>query len=801
MAISGVTNSASLIALYNFNQSTASLNKSVERLSSGLRINRAADDAAGMTIADSLASQSQSMGQAIRNATDGISIMQIADSALSESINLISSVRTKAVQAAQDSQTSASRQVLQNDIDKLLEEFDLIARTSKFNEHPLLTGVFSGKEFQVGASSGETISAFLSSAESTKVGHVNTAKLSITNETGGSVHLRFTNNSGGESLTLQSVGVEYANDIEKSMQAVADQINNYQEETDISARAVVESTGADAVQAGATSATFAVNGVDIGTVTTSVNDSDGTLINAINNKTSSTGVTASITSSGQLQLTSDGRPIEVTGAGTALTASDANSASTFGHIQLYQRGAYSIDMDDLSSGLAVSFTSNLDFSGTMTTSIDSTLASSSVLGAASTLTAGFTTGAVFTDSSLNGNVVTTRDSTLETGSALAAASIIAKDSVFGGSGVSDNQVTSTGDSLLAAGSTLISGSTLVAGTYLTNDISTASGTVSAGTTLSAATTTNADTNITNAMLAQSGSVLGTGSIFAKDSTVGGSVTLASTMTMSQNMTLESGSTIVDAAGLSLAVGSTIGGAATIGGSDVIMTAAMTVKTGSVLSVTSSLATGSTIGGLTTLDGDHTTNADLSLSADTVLAAGSVLEQGTELTNDVVTTLGTISAGTTLEQDYTTSGSNTLTYAQTVKSGSILASTSVLTANDGGAASTELTEESVSRLTNLSVLTQEDAQVAMEIADAALADLSAIRSVVGSTQNQFTSSISYLTTSKINIESATSAIMDVDLAEESMVFAKMQILNQSGAFALSQANSLAGNVLSLFQGGQ
>nr|MDA3832376.1 flagellin [Spirochaetales bacterium] len=628
---------------------------------------------------------------------------------------------------------------------------------------------------------------------------VQSAKLSITNTTGGSVQLRFTNNSGGESLSLHSVQVEYANDIEKSMQAVAGDINKFKDQTGISARAVVESTGSDAVQAGTTSSTFTINGVGLGTVTSVANDSDGALTNAINNKTSSTGVTAAITSSGQLQLSSDGRPIEVTGAGDALSASDAGSVSTFGHIQLYQRGSYSLDMDDLSSGLAVSFTSNLDFSGTMTSTIDSTLTATSVLGATSTLTSGFSVGAILTDSTLNGNITTTATSTLKAATALSATSILAKDSDFGGSGVSSNEVTSTGTSLLAAGSILISGSTLAAGTYLTNDISTAGGPVVAGTTLTVATTTNADTLMTNAMLLQSGSILGAGSTFAQDSTVGGDVTLASTMTLSQEMSLLAGSTIVDGAGLSLAVGSTIGGAATIAGSDVTLTSSMTLKAGSVLSATSSLATGSAIGGAVTLNGAHIANADLSLAVDTVLAAGTVLEQGTELTNDIVTTLGTIAAGTVLGQDYTTQGVNTLLFSQTVKSGSILADTSVLAANSGGGASTELTEEAMSRLTNLSVLTQEDAQAAMEIADAALADLSAIRSDIGATQNQFTSAVSYLSVSKLNLESATSSIMDVDLAEESMIFARMQVLTQTGAFALSQANVMSENVLSLFQG--
>lgn len=792
------TNTTSLVALYNFNQSTASLATSVERLSSGLRINRSADDAASLSIATKLNNQALSMGQAIRNANDGISIMQIADSSLEESINILGSVKTKAIQAAQDSQTTSSRRTIQQDIDKLLQELDTIAQTAKYNDHPLLTGAFANKRFQVGATSGEDIMATISSAESTQIGHITQAELTISNDTGGAIHLTFDNNQSGESLTLQSVNVEYANDTAKSMLAVSNNINQYTDQTGISSRAVVESTSSKAVTAGATSSTFAINDVTIGAVTTLANDSNSALANAINTKQSSTGVTASITSAGLLKLTSDGRPIEVSGVGSALDAADASSMSTFGLIHIYQQGAYQLDMTDLSTGLAVSFTSNLDYSGTMTTTIDSTLASSSVLGAASTLAAGFTTGATFTGALLNGNITTTADSTLQTATVLAPNSVLAKDSVMGGDAVNNANLTTTGATLMAANSTLLSGSTLAAGTYLTNDITTASGTVAAGTTLNAATTTTANTTISNAMLLVSGSILASGSTFAKDSYVGADLTLTSAMTMAQDMTLKSGSTIVDTDGTtSLAAGSTIGGAATIAASDITLTRSMTVKSGSVLSATTSLATGSTIGGTVTLNGAHTTSADLSLAANSVLAAGSVIKTGTVLTNDLVTTVGTISSGTTTAQDYTTSGSNTVTNAMTVKSGSQLASGSQLTANAGGSASISLSSEEGLRLADLSVLTSDGAQTAIKLAEAALTDLTAIRADIGATQNQFGSSVANLSSGKINVESAVSTIMDADLAEESTIFARMQVLNQTGAFALTQANALQANILTLF----
>ena len=344
-----ITNSTALYAHGNLVNSYNSLTRSVERLSSGLRINHAADDPAGLHIASGLDTQAKSLGQAIRNSNDGVSIMQIMDDALAESADILSSIRTKAVQAAQDSQTTASRQTIQNDITKLLEELDIIAQTSTYNGQNLLTGIFSDKKFQVGAYANETLSVSVDSAESIKVGHVRTAELSLTNSTGGAVELSFYSNLTNETLSIKSVSVQYDNSAENSMAALADAINDYKDTTGISAHAVVETTSSDPVEAGSTGSDFAINDIAIGTVTTLANDADDSLINAINNKTSSHGVTASITAEGQLKLvSSDGRAIKVSGAGTSLTAGDANAISTFGSIQLYQTGSYSINMSNLS---------------------------------------------------------------------------------------------------------------------------------------------------------------------------------------------------------------------------------------------------------------------------------------------------------------------------------------------------------------------------------------------------------------------------------------------------------------------
>ena len=163
MALRINTNIAALNAHKNLTKTDNALSSSLEKLSSGLRINKAADDASGMSIADSLKSQSLGLGQAIRNGNDAISIVQTADAALEESINIVNTIKTKSIQAAQDGQTTTSRKAIQSDIEKLTEELDNIAKSTSFNGQKLLSGNFTNKEFQIGAYSGETIGVSIQS--------------------------------------------------------------------------------------------------------------------------------------------------------------------------------------------------------------------------------------------------------------------------------------------------------------------------------------------------------------------------------------------------------------------------------------------------------------------------------------------------------------------------------------------------------------------------------------------------------------------------------------------------------------
>ncbi len=163
------TNVAALNAHRNGVMNNQALNQNLTRLSSGLRINKAADDASGLAIADSLNSQATGLGQAIRNANDGINLVQTADGALQEYTNIINTIRTKAIQAASDGQNAKLREAIQKDINKLLQEAQNIASTTSFNGQTLLNGGYHDKAFHIGAYSGETVNITINNQQIAKV--------------------------------------------------------------------------------------------------------------------------------------------------------------------------------------------------------------------------------------------------------------------------------------------------------------------------------------------------------------------------------------------------------------------------------------------------------------------------------------------------------------------------------------------------------------------------------------------------------------------------------------------------------
>ena len=167
------TNVASLNAQRNLNSSQSDANTALQRLSSGLRINSAKDDAAGLAISNRLTAQINGINQAIRNSNDGISVAQVAEGALAETTNILQRMRELAVQSANSSNSGADRAALQSEVSQLSAEIDRIANNTAFGDQKLLNGNFANQQFQVGANVGETIGVSVASAQSADLGELN----------------------------------------------------------------------------------------------------------------------------------------------------------------------------------------------------------------------------------------------------------------------------------------------------------------------------------------------------------------------------------------------------------------------------------------------------------------------------------------------------------------------------------------------------------------------------------------------------------------------------------------------------
>ncbi|MEQ4415221.1 flagellin [Campylobacter coli] len=306
------TNVAALNAKANADLNSKSLDASLSRLSSGLRINSAADDASGMAIADSLRSQANTLGQAISNGNDALGILQTADKAMDEQLKILDTIKTKATQAAQDGQSLKTRTMLQADINRLMEELDNIANTTSFNGKQLLSGNFINQEFQIGASSNQTVKATIGATQSSKIG-LTRFETGGRISTSGEVQFTLKNYNGIDDFQFQKVVISTS--VGTGLGALADEINKNADKTGVRATFTVETRGMAAVRAGTTSDTFAINGVTIGKVAYEDGDANGALVSAINSVKDTTGVEASIDANGQLLLSSrEGRGIKIEGS-------------------------------------------------------------------------------------------------------------------------------------------------------------------------------------------------------------------------------------------------------------------------------------------------------------------------------------------------------------------------------------------------------------------------------------------------------------------------------------------------------
>ncbi|EMB8034920.1 flagellin A [Campylobacter lari] len=305
------TNIGAMNAHANSTITARELDKSLARLSSGLRINSAADDASGMAIADSLRSQAATLGQAINNGNDAIGILQTADKAMDEQLKILDTIKVKATQAAQDGQSTKTRNMLQADINRLMEELDNIANTTAFNGKQLLSGGFTNQEFQIGAQSNQTVKASIGPTQSSKIG-VTRFETGSKSKDSGIAQLTIKNYNGIDDFKFQPVVISTS--VGTGMGALAEEINRVADVTGVRANFLVETTGVGSIKAGVTSDNFSINGVIIGKIEYKDGDENGALIAAINSVKDSTGVEASRDANGRLVLNSrDGRGIKITG--------------------------------------------------------------------------------------------------------------------------------------------------------------------------------------------------------------------------------------------------------------------------------------------------------------------------------------------------------------------------------------------------------------------------------------------------------------------------------------------------------
>ncbi|KAB7682797.1 flagellin [Plesiomonas shigelloides] len=244
MAITVNTNVTALNAQRNLTKTNNALNVSIQRLSTGSRINSAKDDAAGLQISNRLTSQINGLNVAAKNANDGISIAQTAEGAMQESTNILQTMREKALQAANGTNSAEDREAIQKEVSALATELDRIANTTSFGGQKLLDGSFGSRALQVGSEAGETINITLGSTKATDlkgdvaVKAIDSARIAKIDNATGAVKTALTITAGGVTAKLDSATLsKCVNEDKKTfdLSKVAEELNKQSGKTGISA--------------------------------------------------------------------------------------------------------------------------------------------------------------------------------------------------------------------------------------------------------------------------------------------------------------------------------------------------------------------------------------------------------------------------------------------------------------------------------------------------------------------------------------------------------------------------------------
>ena len=767
MALTVSSNISSLNAQRNLSTSQGELTTALQRLSSGLRINSAKDDAAGLAISTRFTAQIRGNEQAARNANDGISLSQTASGDLDQISSNLQRIRELAVQASNASNSDSDRVSLNNEANQLIQEIDRVAKNSSFNGTKLLDGSFTAKTFQVGANNSVndriTITS-ITNIQTANIGGVGSSFAATT--TGAATTGALTNGAltlNGQSVLASAIGTAPGQSAASAF-SIATAINQISAVSGVTATANsntvtgVAATAFTAIAAGA----FSINGINVGAVAAGTNAAGqgANLAAAVNLLATQTGVTASAdATTGALTLTStDGRDINIGLVATAATPAAAATAKTTFLAQ---------------TGLA---TGNVGVAG-----------AAAVTGVTKAAGAWNAPGAVLNTSIAGGTLVANGTSVGTV--ALATEAFTAGTAVT----LSAAAPTLTLGSALTAGSTYtiaVTGTAKAAGNIsfvatgnTTTDalaIATQFDTLSAGTAPGVATATNNTVGVT------------VGTVGFAVTAVRSAAQVAAGVTVAQ-------ATVVGTAAESAANAAAFTGIGTVGtqnsggvayNGQQIAAAVQTALTaaGSSSTVSANISTGviTSVGtiafsmGGTAADTATATANKVTLIAQTGLLAADLGTQAFSAVNSAANH-GTITL---------TSSSS----AGLVWGGANAALAGLAATGNVGATTTS----SVSSIANVSLLTAAGALSALSAVDGALATVSTTQGDFGAYQNRFESTVVSLQTTTENLTASRSRIRDADFAKETAALSRAQVLQQAGTAMLAQANQSTQGVLSLLR---
>lgn len=807
------TNIASLNAQRNLNTSQSANSTALERLSSGLRINSAKDDAAGLAISTRFTSQVKGLNVAIRNAGDGIALAQTAEGALGSINDNLQRVRELAVQSANATNSDVDREALQAEVDQLVSEITRTSEESDFNGRKLLDGSFSAT-FQIGANAGQTVDVSIAELTADKLGSSSQAGVSsqgTSNKLGnGDLVIN------GENIRASVAGDDKLSFAGKEYSAIAKAaaINESSDITGVTATAdenVVLGTDMNNATLGTATAQVnaVLNGVTIALEgTANGNDAElaatrGSTIAAINAKADQTGVTASDggNDGGVILTAADGRNITLTGA---------NDLSVYGLADSNTGGAAAIQSQAGFTLTAANANTDINITGGDNTG-NGNLANSGLSAGNYTAQTAVTSSTKQEVGGADGAATTVNTTDVTAVLADAQAAAVGITLASGGNDLADHQaafdalgydVTVAADTQegvsVAAQEAKASEKRLADGDLVINGVA-----ISASSTLD---DTASDTSAGSSDAAASG--ISIAAAINKSTEATGVTATVNETTVTGGANARSGATglTFGATAGAVAVGSTI--ELTVNGVTVNLAETGDYEKNKAAAITAFNEVSGQTGVVAEDNGQSLTltaadGRNISLFADSGDGAEAMTDLGTSIENFGLNTasVGQNNGATTVKAYTNASGAKT-TYS-TVS----LSSASAFEVSNGTSGSEGLSDsgfvagkfgggEDGQALKDIDITSFEGATKALTAIDNAIASVASQRADLGAIQNRMESTVSNLQITSENLNSANSRIKDADFAAETAELQRTNVLQQAGISILAQANARGQQVLSL-----